>query len=118
VPYVEQVGAAALINSDPSCIRDAVDAYRIRRDVCMNAVEDMNGVSCKKPQGAFYFILSLPIEDAEDFTGWLLSDFEVNGETIMLCPASESYATPNVGKNEVRISYCINENELKKAMIF
>jgi aspartate aminotransferase len=77
----------------------------------------MDGVSSKRPQGAFYFIVKLPIEDADDFTGWLLSDFDVDGETIMLCPAAESYATEGVGKNEVRISYCIDEKEIEKAMI-
>ncbi|MFA0816515.1 MAG: pyridoxal phosphate-dependent aminotransferase [Anaerofustis sp.] len=116
-PYVEQVGAAALIRSDERSIHEAASAYKRRRDVCMSHIEKMEGVSSKRPQGAFYFIVKLPIEDADDFTGWLLSDFDVDGETIMLCPAAESYATEGVGKNEVRISYCIDEKEIEKAMI-
>ena len=117
VPYVEQIGAAALINSDESSIHAAAAAYKRRRDVCMSHIEKMEGVSSKRPQGAFYFIVKLPIEDADDFTGWMLTDFDVNGETIMLCPAAESYVTEGVGKNEVRISYCIDENEIDKAMV-
>ena len=115
-PYVEQYGAAALFRVDESIIYDAANAYKRRRDVCMEVLADTEDVSCKCPEGAFYFILKLPIEDADDFTGWLLSDFSVNGETIMLCPASEFYATPGFGKNEVRISYCIDEDRLRRAM--
>ncbi len=116
-PYIEQVGAAALLNSDQSCIFEAVDAYKDRRDVCMDHINQMDDVSCQCPQGAFYFIMKLPIEDADDFTGWLLTDFDIDGETIMLCPAKEAYATEGMGMNEVRISYCgIDEGELARAM--
>jgi aspartate aminotransferase len=76
----------------------------------------MDEIDFKCPEGAFYFILTLPLEDADDFTGWLLSEFEVDNETVMVCPAQECYATPGLGRNEVRISYCIDAEKLKRAM--
>ena len=115
-PYVEQVGAAAVFRTDSTYIDYAINSYKTRRDLCLDLVSKIDGVVCQVPDGAFYFILGLPIEDADDFTGWLLSDFEVDGETIMLCPAKEFYATPDKGRNEVRISYCISEDKLKKAV--
>ncbi len=116
-PYIEQVGAAALMRADQSCIAEAAAEYKLRRDVCMNHILNMKDIDCKCPQGAFYFILKLPIEDADDFTGWLLSDFDLDGDTIMLCPSAESYASEGVGKNEVRISYCIHADLLERAML-
>ncbi len=74
------------------------------------------GVLCRKPQGAFYVIAKLPVENAEEFVKWLLTDFDVNGETVMLAPAAEFYGTPGKGLDEVRIAYVLNTTALKKAM--
>ncbi len=116
VPYIEQIGAAALLNDETFSIEAEIEEYKRRRDVCMKYARNIEGVSCLCPQGAFYFILKLPIENADDFTGWLLTDFDLDGDTIMLCPAAESYATEGMGLNEVRISYCISTDQLERAM--
>ncbi len=76
----------------------------------------MDGVICEKPRGAFYVIAKLPVDNAEDFIIWLLKDFHIDNETVMLSPAEDFYATKGLGKDEVRISYCINQQSLKKAM--
>ena len=76
----------------------------------------MQGVLCEKPTGAFYVIAKLPIENAEDFVIWMLKDFDVDGETVMLAPAEGFYATKGLGRDEVRIAYVLNETDLKKAM--
>ena len=100
---------------DHSYIDEAIKSYRDRRDLCIKLMQNIEGTVCQIPDGAFYFILGLPVEDAEDFTGWMLGEFDVDGETIMLCPAKDFYATPGKGLNEVRISYCIAEDRLIKA---
>ncbi|MBR6802066.1 MAG: pyridoxal phosphate-dependent aminotransferase [Eubacteriaceae bacterium] len=114
-PYVEQIGTAAMFKVDHSYIDEAIKSYRDRRDLCIKLMQNIEGTVCQIPDGAFYFILGLPVEDAEDFTGWMLGEFDVDGETIMLCPAKDFYATPGKGLNEVRISYCIAEDRLIKA---
>ena len=76
----------------------------------------MEGVICEKPHGAFYVIAKLPVKDAEDFVVWMLREFDVNNETVMMAPAEGFYATKGLGKDEVRISYCINAENLEKAM--
>lgn len=117
VPTVEQIGAAALFGADDSIIKYAVEQYKIRRDVCVEILSKMDEIDFKCPEGAFYFILTLPLENADDFSGWLLSEFDIDGETAMLCPASDCYADPERGKNQVRISYCIDEQKLRRGMI-
>jgi aspartate aminotransferase len=76
----------------------------------------MEGVICKKPKGAFYITAKLPVEDAEDFVRWMLKEFDVDNETVMFAPAEGFYATPGLGKNEIRISYVLKEENLIKAM--
>ncbi len=75
----------------------------------------VEGVICEKPKGAFYILAKLPIENAEDFVIWMLNEFEVDGETVMVCPAEGFYATKGLGKSEIRLAYILNENDLKKA---
>lgn len=115
VPYVEQIGAAALMN-DTCAIDDSVAEYKARRDICIGALKNIRGVECQTPEGAFYFIVKLPVKNAEDFTVWLLNHFSVDNETILLCPASEFYANDDMGMDEVRISYCISREALIRAM--
>lgn len=114
-PYVEQIGTAAMFSVDPSYIDEAINSYRSRRDLFISLMQDIEGTVCQVPDGAFYFILGLPVEDAEDFTGWMLGEFDLDGETVMLCPAKDFYATEGKGLNEVRVSYCIAEDRLIKA---
>lgn len=116
VATIEQIGAANLINVPDSYIEEVKQEYCKRRDVVYNALKNMEGVICEKPHGAFYVIAKLPVKDAEDFVVWMLREFDVNNETVMMAPAEGFYATKGLGKDEVRISYCINAENLEKAM--
>jgi aspartate aminotransferase len=93
-----------------------VAEYQRRRDVLFEGLRSIPGVFLTKPQGAFYCVARLPVEDAEAFAVWLLSDFEHNGATVMLAPASGFYATPHLGKHEVRIAYVLKEEDLVAAV--
>ncbi len=116
VATIEQVAAASLINVSDEYMEDVKKEYSARRDVVFNALQEMDGVICKKPLGAFYVIAKLPVEDAEDFVIWLLREFNIDKETVLLTPAENFYGTEGLGKNEIRISYCLNIESLKKAM--
>ena len=116
VATLEQIGAANLVNVDDNYLKEVNDEYCIRRNVLYKALQEMDGVICNNPQGAFYVIAKLPVKDAEKFAIWLLQDFDINNETILITPAEDLCATEGLGKDEVRISYCINIESLKKAM--
>lgn len=116
VPTVEQLAAARLIDTPEKYFEETKKEYQARRDVVFNALKEMPGVVCQKPTGAFYVIAKLPVKDAEDFVKWLLTDFSVENETVMLAPAAGFYATDGLGIDEVRISYCLNCDDLTKAM--
>lgn len=90
--------------------------YLSRRDVLVSRLNKMPGVFCPNPGGAFYAIASLPIEDSDVFCQWLLESFSYNGSTVMLAPASGFYSTPGLGKNEVRLAYVLNKEDIEKAM--
>lgn len=93
-----------------------VGEYQRRRDVLFEGLRSIPGVFLEKPEGAFYCVARLPVENAEDFAIWLLSDFEHNGATVMLAPANGFYASPHLGKNEVRIAYVLKEEDLRSAV--
>jgi len=116
VATIEQIGAAALINVPDNYFSETVEEYRKRRDIVYNALKEMEGVICEKPHGAFYVIAKLPVKSAEEFVVWLLREFDIDNETVMLAPAEGFYATQGLGIDEVRISYVLNEDALKKAM--
>jgi aspartate aminotransferase len=73
------------------------------------------GVLLRRPEGAFYFVVRLPIEDGEDFARWMLTDFQQDGATVMVAPAAGFYATEGLGRNEVRVAYVLNEEDLRSA---
>ena len=87
-----------------------------RRNLLIEGLNKIQGVICPKPKGAFYAIAQLPIDDADKFSQWLLEDFDLNGETVMLAPAAGFYSTPNTGINQVRIAYVLNKESLQKAI--
>jgi len=95
--------------------REIVDEYRRRRDVLYEGLRSIPGVELSKPEGAFYCMPRLPVANAEDFCVWLLSEFEHEGATVMLAPASGFYASSH-GVSEVRIAYVLNEHDLKRAI--
>lgn len=113
---LEQVGAAALYSVGPEYYEKVREEYRRRRDLCYNKLRSIPGVICAKPMGAFYAMAKLPIDDADEFTKWMLTDFEDHGETVMCSPAGGFYATPGKGRNEVRIAYVLKEQDLGRAL--
>ena len=115
-PTFAQVAAEAALETPKSYFDDVIEEYVHRRNLLVNALEDIKGVKVAKPKGAFYCIAELPVKDAEDFAKWLLSDFDVDGQTVMVAPASGFYSTPNTGLNQVRIAYVLNEGDLLKSV--
>ncbi len=116
VATLDQVASAALYAEDKSYF-DAVRAeYKLRRDTVLEKLGQIPNVICKKPQGAFYLMAALPVDDAESFQKWLLTDFEDHGETVMFAPGQSFYATPGKGINEVRIAYVLKQADLERAM--
>ena len=113
---LEQVGAAALYSVGPEYYEKVREEYRRRRDLCYNKLRSIPGVICAKPMGAFYAMAKLPIDDADEFTKWMLTDFEDHNETVMCSPAAGFYATPGKGRNEVRIAYVLKEQDLSRAL--
>ena len=116
VATLEQVGAAELYKLDDEYTAMVKDEYQERRDVVYKTLLDIPGVVCEKPSGAFYVVAKLPVDNAEKFIIWMLEEFEVDGETIMLAPAEGFYATPGLGEDEVRIAYVLNGKDMEKAM--
>ena len=113
--FAQILGEAAI--DLPDNYFDATKAeYQKRRDVLVKRLNEMPGVTCPNPLGAFYAMARLPIDDADVFCQWLLESFSYNGQTLMLAPASGFYGTPGLGKNEVRLAYVLNVNDLNKAM--
>lgn len=115
-PDIEQVAATAALTTDPSYLVEVKKEYESRRNFLIKALEKVEGVKTTKPKGAFYIIAELPVEDAEDFATFLLRDFDLNGETVMLAPAEDFYATKGIGRRQVRIAYVLNKEDLGKAV--
>lgn len=115
-PSFGQVAGEASLDTPPEYFKEVYKEYINRRNYMVEALNQMPGVICPKPGGAFYTITHLPVDDADKFCQWLLSDFEYENGTVMMAPASGFYATPGLGKQEVRIAYVLNIEDLKKAM--
>ena len=116
VPTVDQIGAAALYKL-PSSYYDEVKAeYCARRDVVYEELMKIPGVVCQKPGGSFYITAKLPVDNIEDFLMFLLEEFEDNGETVMFAPAEGFYATPGLGKDEMRIAYVLNQEDMRRGV--
>ncbi len=115
-PSLGQIAAEAAMETPDSYFTEVMGEYLKRRDVVVEMMSKMEGVVCPKPKGAFYVTASLPIDDSDKFCQWLLEDFEHENQTVMMAPATGFYSTPGAGKNEVRISYVLNVDDLKNAM--
>lgn len=115
-PTFGQIAGEAALDTPQSYFDDVQSEYIKRRDYVVSRLNQMEGVVCPKPKGAFYAIAKLPVDDAEKFCQWLLEDFSHEGSTVMLAPASGFYSTPGKGLDEVRIAYVLNLNDLEKAM--
>lgn len=108
-------GEAALDTSD-QYFEEVYNEYIARRDYMVDALNKIPGVKCPLPGGAFYTVVELPVDDADAFAEWILSDFEHENQTVMMAPASGFYSTPGLGKQEVRIAYVLKKADLEKAM--
>lgn len=115
VPTLEQIGAVELYKTPVSYFKEVNDEYRKRRDVLYSELMKVDGVICEKPTGAFYIVAKLPVDNAEDFVKWMLTEFRVDNETVMATPAEGFYATPGLGKDEIRLAYILKEEDLRKA---
>ena len=115
-PTIDQLAANAAVDIQDEYFVNVLQEYDKRRNIVYDEVQQIEGVVCVKPQGAFYIIVKLPIEDAEDFAIWMLEEFSEKNETVMFAPAEGFYATPGLGRNEVRLAYILNEKALKRAM--
>jgi aspartate aminotransferase len=115
-PGLGQIAAEAAIDTPQSYFDEVVEEYIARRNFLVKALNDIPGVFCPNPKGAFYTTVRLPVKDADVFSKWLLTDFEHNNQTVMLAPAAGFYATPGLGKNEVRIAYVLKLEDLRNAV--
>ncbi|MEG1499228.1 MAG: pyridoxal phosphate-dependent aminotransferase [Bacteroidales bacterium] len=115
-PSYGQIFAEAAIDAPKEYFDAVLKEYTKRRDIIVNSINKMEGCLCPNPKGAFYAVARLPIDDADKFCQWLLDDFNIDGKTVMLAPATGFYSTPGSGKNEVRISYVLKEEDLHGAM--
>ncbi len=115
-PSIEQYAATQALKISQEYFKKVNEEYKRRRDLVYDELLQIPGVVCIKPQGAFYIMAKLPIQDVEDFTRWMLTDFNFENQTTMLAPGPGFYASPDKGKDEARIAYVLNVNDLKKAM--
>ncbi|RKZ21269.1 pyridoxal phosphate-dependent aminotransferase [bacterium] len=115
-PTIEQMGAIAGFKHWKEFMPGIIDEYRLRRDVVFEEIENIDGAFTLKPEGAFYTVVKLPVDNAEEFIKWMLTEFNINGKTTMLAPASGFYATEGTGLDEARIAYVLNQDKLRDAM--
>jgi aspartate aminotransferase len=115
-PGLAQFVALGISNLPESYVANAVAEYQRRRDALYEGLQRIPGVFLTRPEGAFYFVARLPVSDADDFARWLLTDFQHEGATVMVAPASGFYATGGAGANEVRIAYVLKQEDLEASI--
>ncbi len=115
-PTVDQIAAEAAVDTPPSYFEEVNNEYRKRRDFAFDALSSIPGVTVRKPEGAFYMIVRLPVEDTDHFAQWLLSDFSYRGATTMVAPAAGFYATEGMGKDQIRLAYVLDVEDLRSAI--
>jgi aspartate aminotransferase len=113
---VEQMAGTAAIDTPPAYFSRVIKEYSARRDTVVNALNNMEGVYCPNPGGAFYVMAQLPVDDSDKFCRWMLEEFSYDNQTVMMAPASGFYTTAGAGQHQVRIAYVLNNENLKKAM--
>ena len=116
-PLLGQIVAEASIEGTEEYSADVYEQYVERRKCLIDGLNKIPGVYSPIPMGAFYTMVRLPVDDAERFCSWCLTDFDYEGETIMMAPGSGFYATPGMGRDEVRIAYALNIEDLKRAVV-
>ena len=116
-PLLGQIVAEASIEGTEEYSADVYEQYVERRKCLIDGLNKIPGVYSPIPMGAFYTVARIPVDDAEKFCAWCLTDFDYEGETIMMAPGNGFYATPGMGRDEVRIAYALNIEDLKRAVV-
>ena len=116
-PLLGQIVAEASLDAPQAYHKGVYDEYIARRNCLVEGLNKIPGVYCPMPMGAFYTVSRLPVKDIDDFCRWCLEEFNYEGETVMMAPASGFYATPGLGKNEVRMAYVLKIEDLKRALV-
>ena len=115
-PTLAQVAAEAALETDASYFEEVRSEYKARRDALVQGLNSIDNVVCPTPGGAFYAVAKLPIDDSDSFCQWMLESFEHEGSTVMMAPNSGFYATPGLGKQEVRMAYVLHLDDIQKAV--
>ena len=116
-PLIGQLVAEASLDAPEEYSREVYDEYVERRKCLIDGLNRIPGVYSPIPMGAFYTVAKLPVDDAERFCAWCLTDFDLEGETVMMAPAAGFYTTPGAGRNQVRIAYVLNKHDLQRALV-
>lgn len=115
-PTFAQIASEAALDTPPAYFDNVISEYAERRNVLISGLQKLPGVKVGVPQGAFYCIAELPVSDTDDFAQWLLEKYEMDGQTVMVAPAAGFYATQGLGKNQIRIAYVLDRDQLTKAI--
>ncbi len=115
-PLIGQIAAEASLDEPEEYARETYDEYVERRKCLIDGLNRIPGVYSPIPMGAFYTVAKLPVDDSEKFCAWCLSEFNYEGETVMMAPAAGFYTTPGAGRNEVRIAYVLKKEDLVRAL--
>ncbi|MGN6436718.1 MAG: pyridoxal phosphate-dependent aminotransferase [Agriterribacter sp.] len=115
-PSFGQIAGEAALDLPADYFDATKEEYMLRRDTLVNRLNKIPGVFCPNPGGAFYAMAKLPVADSDDFCQWLLESFSYNNQTVMMAPGAGFYSTPGLGKDEVRLAYVINVNDINLAM--
>ncbi|OUS10719.1 aspartate aminotransferase, partial [Nonlabens dokdonensis] len=115
-PTFAQIAAEAALETKQEYFDDVIVEYIERRDILIKGLKEIEGVKVANPGGAFYCVAQLPVEDTDVFAQWMLENFDLDGETIMVAPAAGFYSTPGMGKNQIRIAYVLEKESLKRAV--
>ncbi len=115
-PTLAQIASEAALKTPQSYFDDVIEEYVERRDIMVNGLNAIEGVNCPKPKGAFYCVAQFPVDSTERFCQWLLEEFDYEGKTVMMAPASGFYASKGLGQNEARIAYVLEKDALKQAV--
>ena len=116
-PLLGQIVAEASIEGTEEYSRESYNEYKSRRDFFIKGLNSIPGVFSPMPHGAFYTVASLPVADAEDFCRWCLTDFRMDGETVMMAPAAGFYRNPDLGRNQVRLAYVLCREDLQRSLM-
>ena len=115
-PTFAQIASEAALDTPQSYFDEVIGEYKERRDILVSELNKIEGVKVANPNGAFYCIASLPIDNADDFAQWMLESYDLNAETVMVAPAAGFYSTPGIGLNEVRIAYVLKKEDLIRSV--